>query len=185
MTATRQWIPVRLRLDTQDRHRWVTWFAVAGLAAGAVMAVAGLPPVDLHGLAHYAGVMDPLCGGTRSVHALLRGQFADAWRYNPISFVVVGGATAVLIRHAIGWSTRRWLTVTIIRRRPVVVLLAALTVALGINQQAHAELLATRPGPLAMVTMPLLNLSVAIGGYVLIRRWTAKPPHRPDARGAI
>lgn len=52
------------------------WIAVAlcGLMAAVVLAVFGLPPADLHGVLHRLGVMDPLCGGTRSVYLTLHGR---------------------------------------------------------------------------------------------------------------
>jgi len=45
---------------SQPRDVWprATALAVAGLAAAAVMAVAGLPPIDLHGPLHHFGIMD-------------------------------------------------------------------------------------------------------------------------------
>jgi hypothetical protein len=59
--------------------------AAAGLLAAGVLAVVGLPPVDLHGPLHRLGIMDPLCGMTRGVVAVLRGQLGRAVAYNPAS----------------------------------------------------------------------------------------------------
>jgi hypothetical protein len=56
-------VAFRVVWEPVDRHRWAGLLAVAGLAAGGAMAIFGLPPVDLHGPLHYAGIMDPLCGG--------------------------------------------------------------------------------------------------------------------------
>jgi len=54
---------LRWSLEPRDAHRVATGpGAAAALAAAAGMAVFGLPPVDLHGLLHHVGIMDPLCG---------------------------------------------------------------------------------------------------------------------------
>lgn len=119
--------------------------ALAVLAAGSTMAVFGLPPVDLHGPLHHAGIMDPLCVGTRAAAYTARGEFALAWRYNPLSILVVVGAAALVVRTAVGLLARRWLTLKVswtLRRlwaawATVLLLLAALTV----RQQLRADLL--------------------------------------------
>lgn len=109
------------------------------------MAVFGLPPVDLHGPLHHAGIMDPLCVGTRAAAYTARGEFALAWRYNPLSILVVVGAAALVVRTAVGLLARRWLTLKVswtLRRlwaawATVLLLLAGLTV----RQQLRADLL--------------------------------------------
>ena len=58
----------------RDEHRPLATVALVGLALAGVMAIAGLPPVDLHGPLHRFGIMDPLCGMTRGVRAALRGH---------------------------------------------------------------------------------------------------------------
>src|SRR6266536_2829238 len=72
------WAPV-------DHHRRLTHLAVGGLLAGAILAVTGPPPLDLHGPLHYLGIMDPGCGMTRGVLWTLRGRLDRAWAYNPAS----------------------------------------------------------------------------------------------------
>jgi len=52
----------------------------------------GLPPCTIH---YLTGRLCPSCGLTTSVSAILHGQFALAWRANPIGFLVVAGALAV------------------------------------------------------------------------------------------
>lgn len=137
--------PWRWSYPPRDPWSALTWAAVAGLSAAALMAVAGLPPVDLHGVAHRFGVMDPLCGGTRAVRLAARGQWADSWTYNPIGIPLVLGATVILARGALGWATGRWVTLHVTlsarQRRGLKVLAAVGVVALGVNQQAHAALL--------------------------------------------
>jgi hypothetical protein len=146
----------------------VTALAAAGLLAGAAMAVFGLPPVDVHGPLHYAGVMDPLCGGTRSVHALMSGDPAAAWRYNPLSFPLVIGAVGVLLRHLAGMAAGRWVNVGIGDRRVFWAIVAVLAIALEIDQQRHAALLRTSPDRASLLGAVALP---AIGGavYAVIR----------------
>lgn len=135
--------PVGLLVRRRDGQRAWTWIALASLAFGVLLAVVGLPLIDLHGPLHYLGVMDPLCGGTRSVYLTLHGNLQGAVRYNPAGPVFVVGAVAMLIRAAVGWSTGRWIGVHVRRRIliPVAVLLFAV---LEVNQQSHAALL-TQP----------------------------------------
>ncbi|MFF4606988.1 DUF2752 domain-containing protein [Streptomyces sp. NPDC001339] len=112
--------------------------------AGAAMALFGLPPIDLHGPPHRAGVMGPLCGGTRGVHAAMLGHFGEAWRYNPLSVVLVAGALTVVVREVVGRLGGRWLNLRV-RRRPMTVLALTLLVALTVRQQAYADLLRVDP----------------------------------------
>ena len=129
------------RSSEADGHRAITWLAVVGLAAGGLLAVIGLPPLDVHGPLHRFGVMDPACGMTRGVRLVLRGSLAQAVRYNPASPLVVVGAAAVVVRYGFGAVTGRWLNITL-RPRPVgIAVLAVLLGALWLNQQHHASLL--------------------------------------------
>ena len=129
--------PARSRLEwswqPKDRYPLVTWFGVAGLAAASLMALFGLPPVELHSPLHHLGVMDPLCGGTRAARYTMRGEFVNAWRYNPLGIVAVAAAAAMTGRALIGALTRRWLTVAIQwspRGRRVVVALVIIALIL-------------------------------------------------------
>lgn len=117
-----------------------TWFALAGLMIAVLLATFGLPRADIHGPLHYLGVMDPFCGGTRSVYLTLHGRLRDAVRYNPAGPLLVAAAIALLARAVIGWSTRYWLGVHVPRRIwiPLAVVVVA---ALEVNQQLHAGLL--------------------------------------------
>jgi hypothetical protein len=133
-------LPVRLRWERADRHPTLAPLAAAGLLA-AVLAVVGLPPVDLHGPLHRLGIMDPLCGMTRGTVAVLRGRLGQAVAYNPASPLLVAGALLALGRWLVGRLTGRWLDATF-RATPLTVgLAAALVLALWVNQQAHAALL--------------------------------------------
>jgi len=132
--------PVGVRVEPRDAHRWLTGLAAAGLALAAVLAVLGLPPVDLHGPLHRYGIMDPLCGGTRSVRFAARGEWAASWRYNPLGLVLLLGAAGVLVRAAVGATTGRWLTVAVPRRVLVLAVVVA-AVLLQVRQQLNVELL--------------------------------------------
>ncbi|WP_344967814.1 DUF2752 domain-containing protein [Salinactinospora qingdaonensis] len=128
-------------MSAKDGHRWLTVLAVGGLVAGGLMAVFGLPPVDLHGPAHHLGIMSPTCGGTRSVWAAMRGDLAASWRYNPIGIPLVLGAVATLVRFAVGLVTGRWLNV-FVRSWSALGMLGGIFVALlSLNQQLHADVL--------------------------------------------
>lgn len=127
----------------RDAYPVWTWIALIGLVIAVLLAVLGLPPVDLHGPLHYFGVMDPLCGGTRSVYLTLHGQLRDAVRYNPVGPALVAGAAAVLIRASVGRATGYWVDVHMPKRILVPVVVAAMA-ALEVNQQLNAVLL-TQP----------------------------------------
>jgi hypothetical protein len=122
------------------------------------MALLGLPPIDIHGPLHYVGIMDPLCGGTRSVHSLMSGDYSTAWRYNPIAFPLVLGAVDLLARHAVGLGTGRWLNVHLGDRRAFWGIMAALLIALEVNQQLHADLLRSSPDRLSFLGPLIIGL---------------------------
>jgi hypothetical protein len=134
-------LPRCLRWERTDRHPTLAPLADAGLLAAGVLAVVGLPPVDLHGPLHHLGIMDPLCGMTRGVVAVLRGQLGRAVADNPASPLLVAGAVLTLGRWLVGRLTGRWLDATL-RRTPLTLgIAAALVLALWANQQAHVTLL--------------------------------------------
>jgi hypothetical protein len=138
-----------MRVEQVDRYPFWTTVALVTAAMIVVLAVVGLPPVDLHGPLHYLGIMDPLCGGTRSVYLTTHGQVAAAIQYNPAAPLVPLLTLALLARAFVGRVFGYWITPTRLRRAftvwSVMVALVAL-VALEINQQLHAELL-TSPWP--------------------------------------
>jgi hypothetical protein len=123
-----------------DAHPLWTRIALCGLLVALLLAVLGVPHLDIHGPLHYLGVMDPFCGGTRSVYLTLHGHLRDAVRYNPAGPILVVAAVALVLRAAIGWSSRRWVDVHLPPR--LLIPVAAVTlVALELNQQLHAALL--------------------------------------------
>lgn len=85
------------------------------------------------------GVVTPTCGLTRGVTAILAGQFATAWRFNPASYVVVAIAAAVLLRTAVGFTRRRWVNLSFAVSPAGWAVAVALVTALWVNQQANAD----------------------------------------------
>jgi len=134
-------LPLRLRWERADRHPTLAPLAAAGLLAAGVLAVVGLPPVDLHGPLHRLGIMDPLCGMTRGTVAVLHGQLSRAVTYNPTSPLLVAGAVLALGRWLVGRLTGRWLDATLRRTPRTLGIAATLVLVLWVNQQAHAALL--------------------------------------------
>jgi hypothetical protein len=109
-----------------------------------MLAIFGLPPVDLHLPPHHLGIMDPACGMTRGVRLVVRGDLAGAMRYNPAAPLVPLCGLLLLARHTIGWRTGRWADLSV-RWTPTLVATAAL--ALGLlwaRQQANVDLLTNR-----------------------------------------
>jgi hypothetical protein len=134
-------LPVGLRWEREDRHPTLAPLAAAGLLVAGVLAVVGLPRVDLHGPLHHLGIMDPLCGMTRGTVVLLRGQLGQAVAYNPASPLLIAGALLALGRWLVGRLTSRWLDATLRPTPRTVGLAAAMVLVLWVNQQAHAALL--------------------------------------------
>lgn len=124
--------------DTEET-RPVTLVSLVGMLAGLALVLNGGFPVDMPMPTHSFGWVEPTCGLTRGSTALMRGDFALAWRYNPASFLVVGGAVAWLMRTAAGVVSRRWLN---LRVRPNAAIWIGLAVAVGallVWQQSNAE----------------------------------------------
>ncbi|MDT0300843.1 DUF2752 domain-containing protein [Streptomonospora wellingtoniae] len=162
-------LPVRMRVETHDGHRWVLYVAVGGLLAGAAMAVFGLPPVELHSPLHYMGVMMPTCGATRAVWAAMSGDLAMSLRYNPLGIVLVAGAFATLLRLAAGLVTGRWVNVRVVSWPAAAVVATVLVIALEVNQQLNRDLLQTSAEdatPLA--TMAVYAVGAALAAVVAV-----------------
>ena len=140
-SVARRGLPLRLRWERTDRHPALAPLAAAGLLAAGVLAVVGLPPVDLHGPLHRLGIMDPLCGMTRGTVAVLHAQLGQAVAYNPASPLLVVGAVLAVSRWLVGKLTGRWVDATL-RPTPITWAVAAVVVlALWVHQQTHAALL--------------------------------------------
>lgn len=133
------------RWEERDGHRWATWLATGLVTVAITMAIVGLPPVDLHGLLHKFGIMDPLCGGTRAARLTVLGRLGEAWQYNPLGILVVAVSSLLVFRSALGLTARRWmnmdLTLSLRGRRIAYGVLLILLTLLQIRQQMRADLL--------------------------------------------
>lgn len=116
-----------------------TWLSVTGTAAALLLAMIGGSPIDLPMPSHLVGLVTPTCGLTRGTTALVRGDAALAWSYNPAAFVVAALGAAGLARALIGIALGRWFGVVVrlhlVGRAAVVVGVALL----WINQQSNAD----------------------------------------------
>lgn len=130
----------------RDRFATITWSVIALLCAAIVLRLVGVPPIDVHGLLHYVGIMDPLCGGTRAMYLLTTGDIEGAARYNPIVFPLAAAMVAVLARAVIGRTTGRWWHVQLPRTVTRVLIVGFIVgmAALTVRQQLHVDLM-TQP----------------------------------------
>jgi hypothetical protein len=137
-------------VSLEATDRWATWtrLALAGVAVALIMALIGLPPVDLHGPLHQLGIMDPLCGATRAVRLAAMGDWSKSWRYNPVGVPLVVGGVGLVLRAVVGSLTGRWVQIhvrlTPVWRRARWLVMAGLIVALEVDQQLHVTLLLSR-----------------------------------------
>lgn len=139
---------IRARFEDVDRHRAIGVLTVAGLIAGAAIAVFGLPPVEVHSPLRLFGMVCPLCGATRAVQALLQGDPQTAWAYNPIAFLVIVAGAAVVVRGVAGLVGGRWLNVAVTNPRMVYLVGGLAFGILWINQAQHAAMLRADDGSL-------------------------------------
>lgn len=86
------------RWSDRDEHRTLFLILGAMVAAGSVLRVLPREVDVVHTFEHGLGFMAPTCGLTRGGLALLRGDLATAWSYNPAVFLVAprSGATRPL-----------------------------------------------------------------------------------------
>lgn len=145
MTEQRSWL--RMSLERRDHHWWFTAVGGAAFVIASAMAIFGLPSIDLHSPLHKLGIMDPLCGGTRAARYAAQGNVAEAWRYNPLSILIVYAAGLAILRAAVGLFGRRWVSLTVNwtlrRRRWAITILIVSMALLEIRQQLRADLLMT------------------------------------------
>lgn len=142
--STRQSL-VSFRCERNDRHPTITRLALIGIPLTLLLAVLGLPPIDIHGPLHYLGIMGPTCGITRGVMWTVRGDLARAWQFNPASLLVVLTLIGLTIRAAFGRTTGRWLNLHV-RWHPWLWLIPALlAVLLAVRQQNNIDLLLANP----------------------------------------
>ena len=133
-----------LRLAWTDRNPYAELFVLVagGTALAVVLAIVGLPPISIHGPQHFAGIMDPLCGMTRAVRYLARGDVANAWAYNPAVFILAGIAGWIVVASLCGVVLGRWPLLVTPGHRLARGLAVALVAVLWANQQLHASRLA-------------------------------------------
>lgn len=135
--------PVSVSVVDADRHRFWTAGSAAILIGAATLAVLGGSPVDLPMPTHAIGWVTPTCGLTRGSTAILRGDLALAWTYNPASFLVAATVTVGLGRAVTGRLTGRWITLQTRLGPKAVALISvvaiALLVVLWAHQQANAD----------------------------------------------
>lgn len=124
--------------DTEET-RWATLGSLIGMLAGVALVINGGFPVDMPMPTHSFGWVEPTCGLTRGSTALIRGDLALAWRYNPASFLVVGAAVAWLVRTGVGAVTHRWLNLRFRPNRAVWIAVAVGVAVLWVVQQSNAE----------------------------------------------
>lgn len=122
--------------------RTATWLAAGGAAVlllGKLFSVFGLPPISTMGPMYSMGLVSPTCGMTRSVTAIMSGELALAWRFNPGGFLVVAVLAMLLVRWGVGRTTGRWAAVVVEDWRVPGAVVAVLTIALWVNQQMNAD----------------------------------------------
>lgn len=134
-----------LRWEGHDRHPVTTRLALIGIPLAIVLAVVGLPPVDIHGPLHYLGIMGPTCGMTRGVMWTARGELAQAWQFNPASLLVIPTILGLTGRAVYGRFTGRWLNLHIRWRSWLWIIPGLLIILLTIRQQLNIDFLLAKP----------------------------------------
>lgn len=136
---------LRLGISVVDRYPSVTFVAVVGAVVAVALLILGLPPIGFHAPWHYAGVMGPLCGGTRAARLTMVGDLGAGWVYNPLGVLAALAAPVVTLRALAGWLSGRWLDLELRLGRTAMwsawVGIGALLVALTVRQQGIADLL--------------------------------------------
>lgn len=130
-----------MSIDEVDRMRWLTRVAALAVLGAIYLRLSG-PTLDTDGPLNSLGVVDPFCGGTRGMSALVRGDLAVAWRWNPLAPVVAVATVALLARLAVGRLTSRWINVGGARRGWLLLAVGVLAVV-WVNQQMQADRLIT------------------------------------------
>ena len=138
--------PVTVTIDDHDGLKAVTTLAMIGVVTAAVLAVIGGFPIDMPMPTHAWGWVEPTCGLTRGSTAIVRGDWALAWRYNPGSFVVMALGTTAFVRGLVGLVWRRWANLhrnfaplTRSDRWAVTAAVVAVVVGWALHQQTNAE----------------------------------------------
>ncbi|QXC60642.1 DUF2752 domain-containing protein [Aquihabitans sp. G128] len=139
MTGLCGFASIETSVDDRDQMRWLGLVAIGGLVLAAGLAVFGPLPVDIPMPTHAFGWVEPTCGLTRGSTAIVRGDLALAWRYNPSSYLVIAAGALGSVRFVSGAVTGRWLNARL-HPRPLGWVAVALVVALlWAHQQRNAQ----------------------------------------------
>ena len=130
---------VSVSVATRDGLRAWTIGSFIVVAAAPVFAVIGIPPVPVMWPLYRLGVVLPGCGLTRGVVAVVRGDLAEAWRWNPASLLVVAAVAVGMARAGVGVATGRWLAVRVAPRWWLIALGVTAVGVLWVNQWANTE----------------------------------------------
>ena len=136
---------IDLRWEGHDRHPTSTRLALLGVPVVALVAILGLPPLDIHGPLHYLGVMGPTCGMTRGVMWTARGNLIRASQFNPASLLVIPTMILLTARAAYARLTGRWLNLALRRRSWLWAAVGVLVLLLAVRQQLAIDLLLSNP----------------------------------------
>lgn len=118
---------------------WLAAGAAVVLLLGKLFSMFGLPPISTMGPMYRLGIVSPTCGMTRSVTAIMSGEFSLAWRFNPGGFLVVAVLVGLFMRWAVGHATGRWVSIAVEDWRVPIAIIVVLTIVLGVNQQMNAD----------------------------------------------
>lgn len=128
-----------VRMTAIDEMRHITFLAIVGLLIVAAMRISGRIPIGVPMPTHAVGWVEPTCGITRGSISILRGDFALAFRFNPLSFLVIAFGIAGSIRAIVGWTTHRWLDIRVRMSKMIWALLGIAVVAFWLYQQTRAD----------------------------------------------
>lgn len=124
--------------DQRDAMQWVSYAAIVIAVVGIICAFLGRIPVDLPMPTHVIGMVSPTCGLTRGTVAIMRGDLALAFDYNPTSFAVLPFTAAGLTRIAWAQMGRGWINVHLRMGKALWIACALAFVALWAYQQSNA-----------------------------------------------
>ncbi|MEY3141911.1 MAG: hypothetical protein RLY21_404 [Planctomycetota bacterium] len=147
------------------RHPWLARQPIdsrARVLAGVLLlgAMAGLLAIALkdprtHGLGvlcpsrRFLGIYCPGCGTTRATYDLLHGEFARAFRHNPL-FVILGAPLVAVFIGSLGWTVFRAERIALRVPQRVALALIALLIVYGVARNIPiAALEPLRPPPSA------------------------------------